>query len=329
MSSVRNTHWCHRCQRAVWLRARDAVCSYCGGGFVEEIDIGPSSPFDILRAHRDVERDPTFDLMEAFSAFMRSRLAERSYDREISGRIGSSGSESFSSLAPLLIFGGQAPFRLAGGDNNSVEAFVNGTAPGIGITRGTNAGDYFFGPGLEELIEQLSSGTHHRGPPPAPKSSIDALPTIKITQKHLKSSDSHCPVCKDEFELKSDAKQMPCNHIYHSDCIVPWLVQHNSCPVCRKELPSRGSSSSTQSSQNRSTNGRENSRRRNLFSNLWPFRSSSSSSTQNRRDTNNTATAEEGQYHHHHHHHQQQQTQQHQHHQQQSHMGYSGWPFDY
>ncbi|CAB88061.1 putative protein [Arabidopsis thaliana] len=193
MSSIRNTHWCHRCQRAVWLRARDAVCSYCGGGFVEEIDIGPS------RAHRDVERDPTFDLMEAFSAFMRSRLAERSYDREISGRLGSAGSESFSNLAPLLIFGGQAPFRLAGGDNSSVEAFVNGAAPGIGIARGTNAGDYFFGPGLEELIEQLSSGTHHRGPPPAPKSSIDALPTIKITQKHLKSSDSHCPVCKDDI----------------------------------------------------------------------------------------------------------------------------------
>uniref|UniRef100_A0A1J3DA67 RING-type E3 ubiquitin transferase n=1 Tax=Noccaea caerulescens TaxID=107243 RepID=A0A1J3DA67_NOCCA len=327
MSSGRNTHWCHRCQRGVCLRGRDSVCSYCGGGFVEEIDVTPSSPFDMLRgAHRDVEpRDPTFDLMEAFSAFMRSRLAER----EITGRIGSAGgSESFSSIAPLLIFGGQAPLRLGGGvgDSHSVEALFNGS-PGIGITRGnTNAGDYFFGPGLEELIEQLSSGTHHRGPPPAPKSSIDALPTIKITQKHLKSSShSHCPVCKDEFEVKSEAKQMPCNHIYHSDCIVPWLLEHNSCPVCRKELPSRGSSSSTQSDQNRSTNGRENNRRRNLFSSLWPFRSSSSSSNQNRRDTNNTANAEEGHYNHH----QQQQQQQHQHHQQQSHMGYSGWPFDY
>nr|VDD09758.1 unnamed protein product [Brassica oleracea] len=225
---------------------------------------------------------------------------KRSYDRE-----------SFSSIAPFLIFGGQA------NNHTAVEALINGS-PAIGITRGnnTNAGDYFYGPGLEELIEQLSSGiSHHRGPPPAAKSSIDALPTIKITQKHLKSSDSHCPVCKEEFELKSEAKQMPCKHVYHSDCIVPWLVQHNTCPVCRKELPSRGSSSSTQSDQNRST-----SRRRNPFSSLWPFRSSSSSSTQNRRDTNNKANTEEGQYTHHHHH---------QHQQQQSNMGYSGWPFDY
>ena len=87
------------------------------------------------------------------------------------------------------------------------------------------------------------------------------MPTIKITQKHL-HSDSHRAVCKDRFELGSEARKMPCNHIYHSDCIVPWMVQHNSCPVCRHELPPQGSSrghSRQNSSGNRSSGFSSNS----------------------------------------------------------------------
>ncbi|KAL0671542.1 hypothetical protein Bca4012_034246 [Brassica carinata] len=74
--------------------------------------------------------------------------------------------------------------------------------------------------------------------PPASKSAIEALPVIEIDRIHLESdSQSHCAVCKENFELKSPAKEMPCNHIYHPDCILPWLAIRNSCPVCRHELP--------------------------------------------------------------------------------------------
>lgn len=46
-----------------------------------------------------------------------------------------------------------------------------------------------------------------------------------------------CAICKDQFELNENVLRLPCRHLYHKQCISPWLDAHNSCPVCRFELP--------------------------------------------------------------------------------------------
>ncbi|KAL2557295.1 RING-H2 finger C1A [Forsythia ovata] len=292
MSSGGNTHWCYQCRQPVRLRGRNLACPYCDGGFVQELDeVVGAQQQDFFGSHSgdtsdfgmtEPFPDPRFGIMDAFASLMRQRMAGRNPTFDIRTRSGVTpeNSMAFGSgpSGPWLIFHGQSPVGMS--DNNAIEFFLNGN-PGMGQRR-ANFGDVFMGPGLQALIEQLTMNDR-QGPPPAPRSAIDAMPTVKITQRHL-STDSHCPVCKDKFELGTEARQMPCNHIYHSDCITPWLVQHNSCPVCRLELPSQASGSArtnwnsrtgnTSGSSGAHNSGRDNVQnqgRRNPFSFLWPF----------------------------------------------------------
>ncbi|XP_057456707.1 uncharacterized protein LOC130747708 [Lotus japonicus] len=64
-----------------------------------------------------------------------------------------------------------------------------------------------------------------------------AVPVIAATHALLSCLDPtgvvHCAVCKDQIAVDAEAKQLPCEHLYHSDCITPWLELRGSCPLCR------------------------------------------------------------------------------------------------
>lgn len=101
--------------------------------------------------------------------------------------------------------------------------------------------EFLLGSGFDRLLDQLAqieaNGIGRMENPPASKAAIESLPTIEIIHSHIES-DSCCAVCKEAFELGTEVREMPCKHLYHSDCILPWLSLRNSCPVCRHELPS-------------------------------------------------------------------------------------------
>uniref|UniRef100_A0A5B7ALJ8 RING-type E3 ubiquitin transferase n=1 Tax=Davidia involucrata TaxID=16924 RepID=A0A5B7ALJ8_DAVIN len=109
-------------------------------------------------------------------------------------------------------------------------------------------------PYLQSLIQHLTNSEPDDSSPaaatttrchsPASKTAVEAIPTIKITASLLELDPIIlCAVCKDQFVIDVETKQLPCKHMYHSDCILPWLSQHNSCPVCRFQLPTENDDS--------------------------------------------------------------------------------------
>jgi len=104
-----------------------------------------------------------------------------------------------------------------------------------GVPLAGNPGDYAWGGNFDALLNQLFQVSGHRGPPPAAKTEIERLPRGNIAETQV-ASKADCPVCKDEFALNEEFLTLPCSHIFHPDCILPWLEMHNSCPVCRFEL---------------------------------------------------------------------------------------------
>ncbi|RAL39940.1 hypothetical protein DM860_008080 [Cuscuta australis] len=93
-------------------------------------------------------------------------------------------------------------------------------------------GDYFFGPGLDVLLQQLAENDPNQyGTPPAQKKAVEAMPVVRV------EDSLQCCVCLDDIEIGSEAKEMPCKHKFHCGCILPWLELHSSCPVCRHQLP--------------------------------------------------------------------------------------------
>lgn len=100
--------------------------------------------------------------------------------------------------------------------------------------------DYILTMEYDALFGQLVDNENaSKGSPPAAKSVVENLPSVVLTKEEIAENNNTvvCAVCKDEFAVGEKVTKMPCCHLYHRDCIIPWLGIRNTCPVCRYELP--------------------------------------------------------------------------------------------
>ncbi|KAF9156816.1 hypothetical protein BG015_000606 [Linnemannia schmuckeri] len=123
------------------------------------------------------------------------------------------------------------PAALSGGFGGPM-SFGGGFLPMVG-----NPGDYVWGQGgLDDIITQMMElQNRQHGPVGATDEIINAIPHHSLTDEELEAK-TECSVCKDEFAREDNLLQLPCKHIFHEDCIKPWLKVSGTCPTCRFSL---------------------------------------------------------------------------------------------
>lgn len=50
---------------------------------------------------------------------------------------------------------------------------------------------------------------------------------------------SECGICKSFFLDLNIVTELMCSHIFHSTCVIPWLLGNNNCPMCRQHVVER------------------------------------------------------------------------------------------
>ncbi|KAG1337851.1 E3 ubiquitin-protein ligase RDUF1 [Cocos nucifera] len=231
-----SSYWCYRCSRFVRVWPEDAiVCPDCEGGFLEEVETPPRLAASTLAEtrHRRLTAGAAAPNHHSDMRIRRHRRASAG-DR--------------SPFNPVIVLRG--PSDGGGGSDSDRSAsgsfeFYYDDGSGSGLRPlPSSMSEFLMGSGFDRILDQLAQIEMNGvgdgrvcDHPPASKSAIESMPSIEIVASHI-STDSHCAVCKEPFELGAAAREMPCKHIYHQDCILPWLCLRNSCPVCRHALPS-------------------------------------------------------------------------------------------
>ncbi|KAJ1499748.1 hypothetical protein HMI56_004226 [Coelomomyces lativittatus] len=109
-------------------------------------------------------------------------------------------------------------------------------------------GDYVFGQEqFDQIISQLMEQNQSNRPTPASESFISNLPDVEIIEPQV-AKGMDCAVCQEKFNLNEVVTKLTCDHLFHRECIVPWLKTNATCPTCRFVLEPAATSSTTSSS---------------------------------------------------------------------------------
>jgi hypothetical protein len=79
--------------------------------------------------------------------------------------------------------------------------------------------------------EGCSLAPESSGPAVTPSPSAASAPGVEPSVH-----GAACAICLSSFTAASIASVLPCGHVLHSECVLPWLARSRFCPVCRADV---------------------------------------------------------------------------------------------
>ncbi|XP_042334020.1 E3 ubiquitin-protein ligase RNF128 [Sceloporus undulatus] len=62
------------------------------------------------------------------------------------------------------------------------------------------------------------------------------LRTLKQGDKETGPDADSCAVCIEVYKPNDVVRILTCNHLFHKNCIDPWLLEHRTCPMCKCDI---------------------------------------------------------------------------------------------
>jgi E3 ubiquitin-protein ligase RNF115/126 len=250
MSTANNRmFWCHECGSQVKPHANSISCPSCGGEFLEEItedtmqtDVDNTPPVNNQPQQPDQQQnvDPIHQFVNNVFNSFGIQPPPMAQQRQNQPNV-----QQFVFQQPVQIhfqhgFHGANPFaqqqnRNQGVNNGQppVNPFMGLFQQMLGIQGNNIIGDYAFG-NIDGLLNTLFQN-QKPATRAACKRIVDDLDVITIDQSDV-DKKLECAICKDEYALEDKVKVLPCNHLFHGQCIDKWLENSNVCPICRYEF---------------------------------------------------------------------------------------------
>uniref|UniRef100_A0A1B0AHX6 RING-type E3 ubiquitin transferase n=1 Tax=Glossina pallidipes TaxID=7398 RepID=A0A1B0AHX6_GLOPL len=241
---TRARFFCHMCVVEIDAQTLDFTCPMCAGGFIEELPSPTPNVSANEAGHGHVEQSISLDmdmLVNEFAASFGSGsgrnlpiLVDAGNDRvdttagnlvTITGNLENNASDDAQARPGL---------RLDNARSNLLSIFNLGMSA-IGGSQMVSMDNDSDREGLETIVMQFLNRMEFSEPPPLPRDKIDKIPKVGITEDVI-NEKQQCSVCWEYFKLEEMVRKLSCCHLFHEDCIVPWLVLHATCPICRKSL---------------------------------------------------------------------------------------------